>query len=260
MKSRSLFHRPEFTSSQKRDYFSQKALNFLQELRLLIRGGKLNRKPGEESWRNVVEHSLVQAIAAEKMSELLLQSDQLSSEDRQALQAGLLVQSAATHDYSKRYEVKREDFDYRDIKHMLDMWKRVRPNEQLIQATSPQFYIRALHHPKSIGLLEKLQFYLDNITTGSTIVPLLVRLEEVEARKPGLNSDPDLLRALNGQRFWDVGRQLGQQFEREFFTLLPKKVQEEIQEPAHLPFYLRQLIEEEISEEKSDAQSEELVA
>jgi hypothetical protein len=110
-----------------------------------------------------------------------------------------------------------------------------------MEATGTRFLEKALVKKEST-FLERLQFYLDDITKGSEIVPFNERIDEVESRRQDLNNDADLTACLGG-RYWDKERELGHLVEEEIFNLLKKDVV--INSPADIP----NLILEEINKQ-----------
>lgn len=77
---------------KKKKNFQQLAISNLPEMRLLFKGGKLWSK---DKWRNVVEHSLTQAAAAEVMADVLA----LPKDEKKEL-----IRVAFCHDWQKRLE------------------------------------------------------------------------------------------------------------------------------------------------------------
>src|SRR5687767_8098947 len=78
----------------RQSYFRNLAFNHLPEMRLLFQGGKLKSRDG---WRNVVEHSLVQAAEVKVVAALL----ELPSSDSKSL-----VRATLCHDWDQRHTKK----------------------------------------------------------------------------------------------------------------------------------------------------------
>lgn len=232
---------PDSISGQegKSGYFRSLAFQFLDEMRLLFRGGQLKKKEG---WRNVVEHCVVQLGAAEILADCL----ELSATEKQKLCA-----VAAVHDWKKRIDVTR-----RNIQSVTDPEKQatvelmeqnaqpfaecVNADVDLMRATGPEFLHRALVENKA-SLLEKLQFYLDDICGQrdghADIFPLRERIAEVAARRQDLNDDASLTAQLGG-RYWYRELELGTAVEREIWEILRQRGYA-ITSPEMIPQFLR---------------------
>lgn len=215
----------------RREYFSKLALEHIPEMRLLIRGGGLKKTEG---WRNVVEHSISQLAASEVLSELL----DLSENDMEKL-----IKVALTHDWKKRIEIKPGEFDENDLELAKAFLARVNPDQTLLAATGPSFIKKALVRGDST-LLERLQFYIDDITKGSEIVSFSERIDEVEARRQDLNEDEELTKKLKG-KYWNRERELGHTVEREIFGRLKEKGVE-IETPEEIPTLINREIRKRI--------------
>lgn len=192
----------------KAKFFHKVAVRYLPEMRLVLRGGKLWKKEG---WRNVVQHCLIQAAAAEVISEILgLPNSQKNK----------LARVAACHDWKKRIEKRPQDFTEEE-KGKIDNLLSDRIDEKLFNALNPEFNIRFLK--EGVSFLEKIQWYLDNITRHGEIVSLKERIDEVEARRQDLNEDPELTKKLGGRKYWEVSREIGRQIEKELFDIITKR-------------------------------------
>lgn len=187
-------------------FFRKLSFQLVPEMRLLFRGGKLWKRDG---WRNVAEHCLVQAAAAQVLASLL----RLPKAD-----AEKLVNTAACHDWAKRLTIKPQEFVADERWRAQELQSRVGLDPSLLHATGPEFLEVALVQRTST-FLQHLQFYLDDICKGSEIVRFLERVAEVEARRQDLNEDLELARRLGG-RYWDKERELGQAVELEICTRL----------------------------------------
>jgi len=218
-------------SVKKTEFFHNLALKHLPEMRLLIKGGGLSKKEG---WRNVVEHCLVQIAVSETLSRLL----GLSEEDSQKL-----IRVAACHDWAKRLERKPDGFTEEEKGEAMTLLAKLAPNQGLMKATGPEFLEKALIRGEST-FLERLQFYIDDITKGSEIVPFDERVNEVEARRQDLNDDLVLTAKLGG-RYWDRERELGHQTEQEIFDRL-QETGVKIDSPKDIPVFVVQTIESEM--------------
>lgn len=213
-------------------FFRKIAFSHLPEMRLLFRGGKLWKK---DEWRNVVEHSLVQIVAADVFSDVL----GLPEEDRKRL-----IKVAACHDWDKRLRRAPKDFTEEERAKAQSFLDAVKPDEDLMEATDVDFLVK--YKQGRATFLEKLQCYMDNTTMGSEIVPFDVRVDEVAARREDMDEDEALTKKLGG-RHWDVEREVGHKVEREIFELLQAK-NIDIGSPEQIPEFIRKKIEEKITE------------
>ncbi len=213
----------------KRDFFEQLALSHLPEMRLLFRGGGLYKK---DHWRNVVEHCLVQIAVADELSDLI----GLPPEEKTDL-----IKVAACHDWTKRLEKKPDDFTEEERAKAKMFLRRVNPNQNLMAATGPEIFERTLIKKEST-FLERLQGYIDDITSGSEIVEYDKRIDEAEKRYPELGSNSELEAKLGG-RFFDKVREFDNQVAQEIFERLPNSVCEQIGEPKNIPNFIRKQIE-----------------
>ncbi len=212
-------------------YFDDLVQKHLPEIRLLMRGGKLWQK---DDWRNVVEHCVAQAATAEVTARLL----QLSPQD-----SDTLIRVAFCHDWRKRLDRRPGQFTDREKVHAQQFFDRVNPDQKLIDATGPEFLEKALVRGEAT-FLEKLQFYIDDITMGSELVPFRERIDEVRARRQDLDDDPAMTARLGG-KYWDREIELGEQVEKEIFEVL-QGYGEQINSPQELPIYLKEKIKKEI--------------
>lgn len=225
-------------SKSKTLYFQDITMRYLNEMRLLFRGGKLTKK---DNWRNVAEHCVVQLASAEVLADLL----DLPHEDRKRL-----CTVAAVHDWHKRIDVGQrrlrhidDDHEKRrlqeEISHIetyaQSFLHSVNPDPHLMRATGPEFLQRALVD-NNATFLEKLQFYLDDICTHD-LVPLKDRIAEVASRRQDLNDDAALTQAIGG-KYWDRELELGAVIEREIWERLGGQARG-ISRPEDLPAFLR---------------------
>ena len=221
---------------KKKLFFTRLSLAYIREMRLLIRGGKLTKRDG---WRNVVEHCIVQAAESAVLAELL----NLSVKDTERL-----MTAAACHDWSKRLDRKPSDFSKTERDRAEGFLEQVSPDPLLLAATGPEFLERALVDGES-SFLERLQFYIDDITKGSEIVSFDERIDEVEARRQDLNEDVGLTAKL-GAPYWTRERELGHSVAREIFERL-EFCGAVISSPKDIPVLVNQVIQRLILEEPS---------
>lgn len=228
---------------RKRDYFRSLAFRFLDEMRLLLRGGQLKKREG---WRNVVEHCVVQLGATEVLADCL----GLSADEKHKL-----CDVAAVDDWKKRIDVTRRKMQAamdpegqaavesmeRNAQRFVE---RLDIDDKLLRATGPEFLHRALVENHA-GFLEKLQFYLDDICGQrdghADILPLRERIAEVSARRQDLNDDVSLTAQLGG-RYWDRELELGTAVEQEIWEKLKERGYD-IASPEMIPQFLRSELE-----------------
>lgn len=218
-----------------RKYFDDLAQRYLPQMRLLFRGGKLWKNApdtfkSETGWRNVAEHCLVQIAMAEILSEVL----ELSDEDSMKL-----ANTAAVHDWSKRYDRKPEEFRVEERVAVEKYLAAANPDPALMHATGVDFIASALID-KDATLLQKIMFYLDDLCRGSEIVTLEARLSELEARRQDLNAREDLIQKLGG-KYWDKERELAFSVQEEIYQLLKIKGIN-LNTPDDIPEFLKQEI------------------
>ncbi len=156
--------------------FTRHVRDNLGEMKLSFRGGKLSPKEGD--WNNVINHQLVQAGAGLVVAEALgLPDDQTS----------ILFRTILVHDWDKRLDIKPEDFGPDDIAKAQALFQAANPDMSLIEATHPGFWDKIINGEATF--LQKLQFYLDDITKNDEIAALEDRIMEVAARRSDLGPD-----------------------------------------------------------------------
>lgn len=209
--------------NSKVNYWDDFAQKHFPEMRLLFRGGKLWEK---EEWRNVAEHCLVEAAASEVLSDAL----HLPAKEKEEL-----VKSAICHDWNKHMDVKPDDFTDKDYKKAKILLKKINPNPTIMAATNPEFIERLAQGEST--LLERLQFYIDEICTGADIVSVDQRINEVQQRHPKLN-----------EIYWEKDRKLAHTVEAEVFGLLQQQGVS-LETPENVPDYIKSKIEEKYATE-----------
>lgn len=188
-------------------FFNHLALSRVAEMRLLFRGGKLWKRDG---WRQVVEHCLVQVALAGIFAELL----KMSAAERSQLET-----AAAIHDWNKRHECRPDDFTELERHLAVKYLKNSLPvNSALIAATSTSFLKKALID-RTASELELTQFFIDELCMGGRVCDWRVRINDLEQRKPHLNTDSMLTESLGGP-YWSKERELCARVEQHFHTRL----------------------------------------
>jgi hypothetical protein len=189
--------------------FWQYAREYIDEMRLLFREGKLSPKYGD--WNNVIDHSLVQLAEMSELSDLLGLTDE---------QKNTLERAALVHDWKKRLEIKPADFTYEQKEKALSLFEKIKPDETVLEATEVGFSKEILDDRATF--LQRIMFYIDNITRGKEIVLARERIDEVESRRQDLNNNEELTRKLGG-RYWDIERDAMKKVEQEISSLLKER-------------------------------------
>ena len=210
-------------------FFRKLALDNLPEMRLLFKGGKLWKK---EKWRNVVEHCLVEAAVADGLSEIL----DLDEHDREEL-----IKASFCHDWDKRMEKRPTDFIEDEKEKALDLLKKVNPDTNLLGATKPEFIEKFLKGETTF--LERLQLYIDNITSGSNIMPFRERLAQAVFR------NPENVKKFGATDYWEKNSEITAKIEEEIFMILKSK-NINVNLPEEIPNFIRQKLEETIKDFK----------
>ncbi len=223
-----------------RRVFWHYARRHLEEMRLLFRGGRLSRKEGD--WNNVIDHCLVQGAAVDALADLI----DLSAEDRDRLQ-----RTAFVHDWKKRLEIKPRDFNPEQEARAAELAQQVSPDEEIMAATEKCFSKKIIDGQASF--LQKLMFYIDDITSGSKVTGYRERITETAARTK-LNDDAELTKELGG-RFWDVEWEACRQVEEELFNLLRRKGVD-IRSPQDIPALLRERLLREVKFNETEVEGE----
>lgn len=219
---------------RRRLFFERLAFRNWDAMRLLLRGGRLWKRDG---WREVLRHCLVQVAVMDALTELL----GMTEADRKSLCC-----VASVHDWDKRWELSPESISetYRILaRQLLD---RIAPIQALMEATKPEFLVKALVDAKATWL-ECLQFYVDDLCMGSNVVTWRERIEEQETRKPYLNQDAALTKKLGGP-YWQKERELCAKIEQELFEKLRARGVS-ITAPTAIPRLLRAIVEEKASQQ-----------
>jgi hypothetical protein len=216
---------------RKTKFFNDFALGHMPEMRLLFRGGKLDKLTG---WRNVAEHCLVEAVAADTLAESLA----LMPEERNKL-----VTVAACHDWAKKLDKRAGDFAPEEAAKANEFLAQAKPEAELMAATNFGFLDQAVVDKRST-FLQRLQFYIDEITSGSLIVDADARVDEAELR-----DTPEIKKQLAASRLGSNYRLQERRFcheiEKEIFQRL-KETGATIDSPAAIPGYIREKIDERV--------------
>lgn len=200
----------------------------IPERTLVICGGKLI-----DEWSNVADHCLLQFAAAEVLCEWL----ELPEVDTESL-----CSVAACHDWDKRLTRNPDDFSHEEKARAQWLFaEAVNPDIMLLRATGPSFLLNAQHG--IFSFTEAVQFYLDDICSGSKIVRLKERIDEVSSRRLELNEDPHLSQQLIAP-YWEVEKKVASQIEGMIFDRLVHLDTAPVQKSDDIPLALGQAIQE----------------
>jgi HD superfamily phosphodiesterase len=195
-------------TSSRTKYFSSFALSHMPEMRLLRLGGILGR--GNKEWRNVAEHCLTEAVAADVLAEHL-------SADRSTL-----VSAALLHDWYKRQEVEAMKVSGAKSGHVvtLEEDKRVLGergvNERVISVAHSNIPETADHRELAArSLEEKILHFVDVITSGSDFLSVDERFDVLEL-KPRNVEFSESFRERFGKSLYELQRELGHIEQEEF--------------------------------------------
>lgn len=213
-------------NDKKRKYFSDFATKHLGAFRIHKEQGLLSKKEG---WRNVSEHCLVEAVAADCLAEEL----QLPEDDKEKLVTGALL-----HDFYKRQEIElmsaRGKTSMDVVREAEDKGteylnrKGIDPEViKIINSVgaSPVDYFET----KEPTMEEKIMHYVDDITDGNDFTYLKDRLDRVAKRYP------DVEKSIYERMF-----KVSEKIEKEIADKLG------LAEARELPMYIKRKIEERI--------------
>lgn len=217
---------PEDFQYKKTKYFSDFAMRHLSAFRIHKEHGLL---PKKEGWRNVSEHCLVEAVAADCLAEGL----QISVENRQKL-----VMGAMLHDFFKRREI--ELMNVRG-KRSADIAKEAedKGTEYLnLKKIDPEI-IRIINSPGVPSLdyfetqdpttEEKVMRYVDDITDGNDLVFLKGRMERVAKRYPDIEKNIfERIFKVSEKIESEIADKLGLADARELPMYIKRKIEERI--------------------------------
>ncbi len=188
-----------------RGYFSSLALRHLNLIKLHGESGHLpslkNLTPeqivaniessGQKDWSNVVRHCLAEGGAADALGHLL----GLSEEDKENL-----IQAAILHDFDKRVEIetlrnKKEKYtqaahDFKSVSEEVLRKHGIKPEIiQIIDAVGDT----ETPYREGVTLLQKVMFYIDNITEETNLVNVKTKRDGLAKRYPKLLTESDYM-------------------------------------------------------------------
>jgi hypothetical protein len=228
---------------QKINYWAKRAAGKISAMRLAKETGLF---PKSEGWRNVVEHELVEAEAADTLGEML----GLSTEERDRLREAALL-----HDVFKRKEIEEyaprgiEGFD-QNSEDQAEFLRNKGVPEVVIALTdavaygslytfidsSGQFVPHFAEIPEAV----KIAHYIDDITKGSRLVPLSERISALKANQKYKELDERGRQFYGGMSNIEAQEFVSRRIEAEFSERLG------IEDPTTLPLVISQRIEERI--------------
>ncbi len=188
-----------------RKYFANLALRHLDLIRLHGESGHLpslkNMSPeqlvdniqhtGQKDWSNVVRHCLAEAGAADALGHLL----SLPEEDKENL-----IQAAILHDFDKKLEIENIRGQSGKITQASEKFKLVSKETLHKKGIKPEIIEiidsvgdTDIMRKENITLLQKVMFYIDNITEGTNLVNVKVKRDGLLKRYPKLAEESGFL-------------------------------------------------------------------
>lgn len=215
------------------EYFQRRTTSHISEMRQAKKAGLF---PKREGWKNVVEHMVVEAEAADVLAEALGLSEE---ERKQVYKAGLL------HDVYKRREkeiaTQKGSQGYIESASLSSDFLRSQGySEEIIALTqdagSEAATIEFNKNFDSISTVRKIIRYVDDITKNNDLVALDERMDALDA-KPNYKELNEKGRVLFGGRtYFEIQREISKKIEREFADKIG------LEDPAQLPFWIRDRI------------------
>lgn len=190
-------------------YFSNFALRHFREMRILTKGGVLGR--GNEGWRNVAEHCLVEAVGADILAEALGVSPER------------VVSAALLHDWYKRREVEA----MKQIGGGRGYEKTTREDDRLLREYGISDEVIRIAHaniPESADaeylarrpIEEKIMHFLDLVTSGTEFIDVDTRTRVAEQKKHMVEFSESFRSRYEGRTLHEVQREVTALEQREF--------------------------------------------
>lgn len=219
-------------------YWARKAVSSIAEMR---QNKKTGLFPKEEGWRNVVEHELVEAEAADVLAEKL----GLLVKERETLKI-----SALLHDSFKRREKEMAEkegisgFDQSAQSQLEFLRSLGYPEEIILLAgstghTSLEEFNRDFD---SIPTIRKIMHYVDDVVLGNDIVPLDERIGALERNPRYAELNEQGRKKFDGKTYFEVQREISKRIEREFAPKLG------LSDPSTIPVFIKDCISERIAQ------------
>ena len=123
----------------------------------------------------------MEAVAIDVLSDFL----KIGKRDKEDL-----VRTVAIHDWDKKLEVKGITPDLQTQANIVRFMSAVHPKKELLTATNPEFI--DIYQNGNPSLLQKIIFYIDNITNEGSIEPFRDRIDATRARHPDHDWDTEL--------------------------------------------------------------------
>lgn len=218
-------------------FWAARALSAISEMR---RSKKTGLFPKSEGWRNVVEHELVEAEAADVLGEKL----GLSQEERRNLRTAALL-----HDVFKRKEIERASaigpsaFDQAAGEQAGWIRSLGYPEEIviLIESVGHTAFKEFVTNFDSIPISRKIICYADFITLDSNIVSLAERIDYLEKR-PDYKELNESGISVFGRTYFEVMREIGAKIEEEIAPKLG------VSDPSSIPEFIKDCINTRITQ------------
>lgn len=224
----------EFEKAKTR-YFTKKTLAHLPEMRKAKEAGLF---PKKEGWRNVVEHMVVEAEAADVLAEAF----NVPEKKRKALNT-----AATLHDVYKRRERELASqkgatgFDEAAASQS-EFLRQQGYSDETIALTESVGHTSLIKFQdlSKIPLIFKIIHYVDDITLNNDLVILDDRIDALEAnpRYAELNQQGV---AIFGKPYFTVQREISKVIEREFAAAI------DLSDPTQLPLWIKNRILERIT-------------
>lgn len=228
----------EYPDKKTTRFWAARALSAISEMRHSKKTGLL---PKSEGWRNVLEHELVEAEAADVLGEKL----GLSDEERRNLRTAALL-----HDIFKRKEIERareagaSSFDssagdqanwIKSLGYSEDVVGLV----QSVGHTSLEEFSRDFD---TIPTVRKIMRYVDDITLGNDIVPLDKRVKYIEENPEYKDLNKRGKAIFGGRTYPEVQREMSGRIEQEFAPKLG------VLDPSAIPGFINDCINARIAQ------------
>lgn len=216
--------------SKKTKYFQRRATSHLTEMRLAKDTGLF---PKKEGWRNVVEHMVVEAEAADVLAEAL----GIPESERKNLYTATLL-----HDVFKRKEIElaqqkgASGFD--ESAKLQSEWLRgLGYSQGIIELTESVAHTSLVKFQKldEVSLSQKIIHYVDDIIQNNDLVKLEQRMN-AQAANPRYAEINQQGIAIFGKPYIEVSREVSKKLEAEFAQKIG------LEDPTQLPIWIRDRI------------------
>jgi HD superfamily phosphodiesterase len=204
---------PEEYKNKKTKYFSDFALKNFSTMRILKKGGLLGREGVD--WRNIAEHCLTEAVAADILAE------HLHADRNEVVEAALL------HDWFKRREVESMNqlggeqgygISKAEDKKLLSKFNVSKDIIALANANIPESADPDYLEERPIE--QKIVHFIDLITSGSEFMNAEDRLLKVEENPRNVEFSDSFRGRYNGKTLFEFQRQLAVEEQDEFENIL----------------------------------------